>query len=308
VTVVEPASIAALIGDRIDEPVSLGVARVAAEGQVSGSKLVLGDDAAHAFREHCRGALAEIESGSAVSYSSGAELAEHEYFVIDDRPTLDELAAIGDLRGSIETMPLIKPADLDLTVQLYAIAAGAEERVLFVRRANPRIPYGPGRFLAIGRERLTRIGDPVFSFSEGFDFVLGEGWVVVLDQRSFERVFRQIALVENNVARWIEGITRHLPMDDTDVDQLRKVALQDSRTWRRLREIEQRGHLADVSLEQVRTYAQLVGLDPDSVVAGDRLHFDPAERFSFLHLLNEDLYKGQLSDELFESHRKTAAR
>ena len=54
-------------------------------------------------------------------------------------------------------------------------------------------------------------------------------------------------------------------------------------------------------------YASLVGLDPDTVVAGDRLTFDPAQRFSFLHLLNEDLYKGQLTDELFEAHRKIPA-
>jgi Domain of unknown function (DUF4868) len=306
--VVAPANLVAVIGDRISEPVSLGVARLSADGKVSGAKLVLGDDAADAFREHCRGALTRIESGTSVSYASGAELADDEFFVIDDPGTLAELAAIGDLGGSIETMPLIKPAELDLTVQLYAIAAGADERILFVRRANPRIPYGPGRFLAIGRERLTRIGEPVFSFAEGFDFVMGDGWVVVLDQQAFERVFRQIGLVEHNVARWIGGITRHLPMDDVDVDQLRKVALHDSRTWRRLREIEHRGHLAGVSLEQVRTYAKVVGLDPDSVVAGNRLHFDPAQRFSFLHLLNEDLYKGQLSHELFESHRKSAAR
>ena len=40
---------------------------------------------------------------------------------------------------------------------------------------------------------------------------------------------------------------------------------------------------------------------------GGRLTFDPAQRFSFLHLLNEDLYKGQLTDELFEAQRKARA-
>jgi hypothetical protein len=305
--VTAPADLAAVISSRIAEPVSLGVARIGSDGRVSGSKLVLGDDAADAFREQCRGALDAIAAGSPVRYSSGAELADHEYFVIDDRATLGELAAVADLRGAIETMPLIRPADLDIGIQLYAIAAGAEDRILFVRRANPRIPFGSGRILAIGRERLTRIGEPVFSFAPGFDFVVGDGWVVVLDQPAFERVFRQVGLVEENIARWIEGITRHLPMDDDDVDRLRKVAMEDSRTWRRLREIEQRGHLAGVRLEQVRAYAALVGLDADTVVTGDRLRFDPAQRFSFLHLLNEDLYKGQLTAEVFEAQRKTPA-
>jgi len=305
--VAAPADLVAAIGARIAEPVSLGVARIDADGRVSGSKLVLGDDAAEAFREQCRTVLDAIASGTPVPYSGGAELADHEFFVIDDRETLEGLAAVADLRDSIETLPLIRPADLDLTIQLYAVAAGTDDRILFVRRANPRIPFGTGRFLAIGRERLTSVGQPVFSFSARFDFVVGDGWVVVLDQPAFERVLRQVGLVEQNVCGWIEGITRHLPMPADDVDQLRKVALQDSRTWRRLREIEQRGHLAGVSLDQVRAYAASVGLDPDAVVAGDRLRFDPAQRFSFLHLLNEDLYKGQLTEKLFEAQRKIAA-
>jgi hypothetical protein len=37
------------------------------------------------------------------------------------------------------------------------------------------------------------------------------------------------------------------------------------------------------------------------------LVFDPAERFSFFHLLNEDLYRGALTDETFEAQRKTPA-
>ncbi len=35
------------------------------------------------------------------------------------------------------------------------------------------------------------------------------------------------------------------------------------------------------------------------------LVFDPSERFGFLHLLNEDLYNGPLTDEPFESQRKS---
>ncbi len=305
---VTPNHITDQIRQRIAQAVSLGVARIATSGEVSGTKLNLSAEAADGFREHCRSALDTIEASNAVHYATGAELADAEFFLIDDPDTIDELAGIGDLRNSIETMPTIKPAELDLTIQLYVVAAGGDtQRVLFVRRANPQVSFSAGRFLAIGRERLARIDEPTFSFSSRFDFVMGDGWVVVLDQHSFEMLFRQVGLVEKNIERWIGGITKYLPMGDDDVERLREVAVKDSRTWRRLREIEQRGHLADVDLGQVRTYAAAVGLDPDTVVVDDRLTFDPAQRFSFLHLLNEDLYKGELTNELFESHRKTSA-
>ena len=95
--------------------------------------------------------------------------------------------------------------------------------------------------------------------------------MVVLNQRSFEGLFRQIGLVEQHVATWITGITRHLPMTEDSIRQLREVALRDSRTWRRLRDIERRGHLAHVSLAEVQRYASRVGLDPAKVVVDGRL-------------------------------------
>ena len=95
-------------------------------------------------------------------------------------------------------------------------------------------------------------------------------------------------------------------MSASSIDSLREVALRDSRTWRRLRDIERRGHLAHVTLDQVGAYAGEVGLNSATVIVNGELVFDPSERFGFLHLLNEDLYNGPLTGEAFESQRKAA--
>ncbi len=294
--------------DRVAEAVGLLVARLADDGRVEGAKLHLSANVADSFRGYCLGALDWVDTATEQSYSGGAELAGGAFFFVDDASILDELSAIGDLRTAIETLPTIRPSQLDLTIQLYGVVAGSDvDRVLFVRRTNPRLAHGAGKFFAIGGERLTRLDEPAFSFAPKFDFIVGDGWAIVLDQRSFEILYREIGMVTANITQWIGGITDHLPMDDADVDVLRTVALHDSRTWRQLREIEQRGHLAEITLDQVARYAAVVGIDPATVVADGRLTFDPAQRFSFLHLLNEDLYKGQLTDELFEAQRKSRA-
>lgn len=57
----------------------------------------------------------------------------------------------------------------------------------------------------------------------------------------------------------------------------------------------------------MRKYARRVGIDPKSIIRDGKLVFDPAERFSFLHLLNEDLYRGFLTDVTFEAQQKAAA-
>jgi hypothetical protein len=215
------------------------------------------------------------------------------------------LAALDQFRDTIETLPTMRPSALDLTLQFWAVAIGHDhDRSLFVRRTNPRVSYAAGRFLAVGRDRLQRIEDPAFSFDARFDFIMGHGWVAIVNQRGFEVLFRTLGVVEENINAWIQGITDHLPMAPASVEALRTVGLQDSRTWRRLREIKERGHLAGVSLDDVRTYACAVGLEPNSVVSEGQLVFHPADRFSILHLLNEDLYRGQLTNERFEAQRK----
>lgn len=294
------------IDNRLPEALTLTVGRLV-DNRIEARHLTLGVAAEEGFREQCYLALDHIREGNAASYMASAELTRGEFFVIDDDETLDEL---GEFRRSADNMgavPQISANELDLTVKFYTVAVGDESsRVLFVCSSNPQLSHKPGRFWAIARERLTRIEGPVFAFSADFDFVLGPDWAVVLDQMRFERLFRQIGLVEEHVSTWIKGITDHLPMSETSIDSLRAVALRDSRTWRRLRDIQRRGHLADVTLDQVAGYAGAIGLDPEKVVVGGKLVFDPAARFGFLHLLNEDLYNGPLTGEAFESQRKSA--
>lgn len=289
---------------RLQGALTLTVGRMLGD-TIEANHLAMSSDAAEGLREQCELARDRISDGTPVSYSATAELDARQFFVIDDDETLGELGAFRGLAEDLGAIPQIAPRQLDLNVKLYAVAVRDDsDRVLFVRRTNPRMTHKAGRFLAIGAEQLTRVEGPVFSFSPDFDFVIGSSWVVVLDQRSFEILFREIGLVERHVSTWIKGITDHLPMSAASIASLREVALRDSRTWRRLRDIERRGHLAHVTLDQVGAYAGDVGLDSGKVVVNDELVFDPSERFGFLHLLNEDLYKGPLTGEAFESQRK----
>ena len=301
-----PDEILQEIDARLPEALTLTVGRMVGT-KIKAKHLALDSDAADALREQCHVARDRISEGVPASYTAMAELDDGEFFVIDDVETLAELGAFRGLVENLGAIPQVTPAELDLAIRLYAVTVGDEsDRILFVRRTNPRLAHRAGRFLAIGRERLTRIEGPVFSFSADFHFVLGQNWAVVLDQRSFEFLFRQIGLVEQHVSTWIKGITEHLSMSAASIENLQKVALRDSRTWRRLRDIEHRGHLAHVTLEQVAEYAGQVGLDSEKVVVNGELVFDPSDRFGFLHLLNEDLYKGRLTGQAFESQRKSA--
>lgn len=267
-------------------------------------RLLLDNNAGLAFGDQCNDATTAVAENNPIPYTASAELDTGEFFLIQSDHDLAELGALRSMAVDVAARERIEPSKLDTGILLYGVVLGNEERVAFVRRADPRLTHRRGRFMAIGQERLAQVNGPVFSFSPGFDFILTQEWAVVLNQGSFEKLFRESGLVKRNIETWVSGITDHLTMADADVEALTRVALRDSRTWRRLRDIQRRGHLAQVGLDDVSAYARRMGLDESKIVRDGRLVFDEHERFSFLQLLGEDLYRGELTDQVFEAQRK----
>ena len=296
------------LDERLGEPITLAVGRMSKD-EVKAEHVAMNSGAADGFRDLCRDARQQLAEKKPVPYTATTEIAEDEFCLIDDAKTLNELGAFRDLVDHLGTKRQTVSSKLDSRIELYAIILGndaaASNRILFARKANPRIRHKAGRLFAVLNERLTRVEEPEFSFEPDMDFVLGVNWAIVLNQKRFETLLRTLGVVEQRVDSWIKGITDHLNMGEASVERLREIALRDSRTWRRLRDIEHRGHLANVTLTQLQDYAGQVGLDGEKIVVGDELIFDPNERFGFLHLLNEDLYNGFLTGEAFESQRKT---
>lgn len=161
------------------------------------------------------------------------------------------------------------------------------------------VPALLGVLVAVVAARMVRRGNPepfgLASIEDASDEVIGH-----------VGSFREIGLIDKHVRGWVTGITDRLPMTPASEAELLRVAREDSQTWRRLREIRRRGHLARVELADVLKYANKVGLDPKSIVRQGKLVFDPGIRFGFLHLLNEDLYRGDLANVTFEAQRKAA--
>lgn len=299
--------ILAEIDARLSAALTLTVGRLRKD-TIEARHLALSTNATDSLHKQCKLIYDRIKDKTPVLYTSMKELDDGEFFVIYDDKTLDELGDFRSLTHNLGAIPQIMPSELDLDVKFYGVSLGddATDRILFVNRTNPQLTHKTGKFFVFAREQITCIEGPVFAFSPDFDFLLGPTWAVVLNQKSFEILFRQINHVEKRISTWVRGITDHLPMSDSSIDSLKQIALQDSRTWRRLQDIERRGHLAHVTLDQVAEYASKVGLNPSEVVVNGELVFDPTKRFGFLHLLNEDLYKGHLTGEVFESQRKSA--
>ncbi len=83
-------------------------------------------------------------------------------------------------------------------------------------------------------------------------------------------------------------------------------AKDNSRLRRMLYVIQRRGHLEHVSIGRMKSHITSQGLDPAILVKGNKLVFGEADPALLLKLLNEDLFKGGLTDEAFVVDRKSA--
>lgn len=275
-------------------------------GPYTAAKIDTTDEVADFLREAARVTLGELEDSQRVPYTADAELKEGEAFVLDNEDDLDELADFRALVEAAASLDRLDPDDLPRRrVQLYGVAVGHEEpRTGYIRKASPVKTATKGGIFARALPRLAAVEEPVLELAGVFDFVLSDGWAGVLQQRPYELLLKESPAMQARVNTWVDLIATALPLSTGSDQALRAAASRDSRLWRRLRAIHQRGHLTRVGIEQVAAYASHLGLDTDELIVDGRLEFESDDRFTIVKLLNEDLYSGELTGERFEAQRK----
>jgi antitoxin component HigA of HigAB toxin-antitoxin module len=152
---------------------------------------------------------------------------------------------------------------------------------------------------------LKKVEKPVFALDPYFDLVITERGIIATNQRFFETLFKESEAILENVPAWVESITDHLPIAGDGAAALAEKCRSDSRLRRRLRAVADRGHLQNVTLDQIRAHLEQLELPEDCFIVEDELVFDDADPFTLMALLNEDLFSGGLTGTGFRSERKS---
>jgi hypothetical protein len=292
----------------IGDELSLIVAWKRGQG-FEGGEVRVADAVAEHLTEACWRTIERIEQRELRAYSPDMHLEDEEVLVVRD----DELVADSPLA---EVVLPAAPLDLlssrslpDRRLYLYAVVVpgpdGPEAPVAFVRRANPQAAARSGRILALLGDALQRVDRPAFWLDEAFDLVISEDGIVALDQRLFEVLFKETPALQQKIPEWVDEIDRHLPIAGDGAQQLAERCETDGRLRRRLRAIAERGHLAQVTIEQIREHLREVDLDEDDFIEGDELKVDESNPFQLVYMLNEDFFRGGLTETDFRSDRKS---
>lgn len=241
------------------------------------------------------------------AYTPDMQLEEDEEVLVVDDPQLVGDSQVAAIVLPTQPLQLINAQSLPKRpLQFYAaLAHTSEGDVAFVRKTNPHTPLRAGRMFALLGATLTRIGGPVFALDSHFDLVVTERGIVALSQDYFELLFREAPALQRHIPQWVDAIETHLPFAHDGAERLAERAATDGRLRRRLRSIAERGHLPNVTVDQIRAHLRDVELDEDDFLDGDKLRYNDANPFPLMYLLNEDFFQGGLTDAAFRSDRKS---
>jgi hypothetical protein len=275
--------------------------------KLDGGWIELTDDVASSLRGVAQAAMAELASREPKVYSFESHLEPEEFFTVPQ--TLleygNELLALVRSSSDLQKITASQLPGRPLLFYASVIGNEPETRTAFVRTANPVMAASAGRILTRLRGSLTALSEPVFSFDRRVDFIVTSDGIAVLNANSFDRLFRDMPAILERIPEWLHDVSAHLPIDDAALAELSERCEKDSRLRRRLQAIRDRGHLANVTLNDVRKEAERQGLDPNEVVRDGRLAVEGIDAPTLLKLLNEDLMTGGLSGSRFSVDRKS---
>jgi hypothetical protein len=268
-------------------------------------------DTARAVSQHLRILVDDVENAlqekESRRYSIEADVEDNEYMTasLDGR---EEEAALRDSIVNLDGMDQVGSQELpDRPLTFYAVVLGNRpaRRTAYIRKSNPMKVAKPGWGLFEFGDTLTSIANPVFVVEDRFDLILRPDTIDVLSPKVFESLFYELTGVDARVRGWVRNISRHLPMDDGVVDLLATACRAKPRLRRRLHAIQERGHLAEVTLQQFRREVRRHGYQATRFIRNGEIIADEDDYGVLLQILNEDLFRGGLTDEEFAAERKT---
>jgi hypothetical protein len=290
----------------IDKALTLIVVRKRGNG-VDGRKVRTATPVTRVLRQACHNTANMLRGFDAISYGPDALIEDEEYMAVPAEVVENESRQVMALLRRATALDTLDPREIPKRLWFYAAVVGANpgDRVAFVRKVNPHLIAKPGAVIATLGETLSKVDEPVFVLEAQFDLVVFTGGVAVLNATPFETLFRGAPELGERIPIWAKAISDQLPVAAGGTDRLIDAGRRNSRLARRLRSIYEQGHLADVTIEKLRSVARDQGLDERTLFEGDELVINEnTDTTTLLRFLNDDLFTGGLSGRRFTADRK----
>lgn len=243
-----------------------------------------------------------------IDFNAGYQPENHERFRLQDYTLPDFLA--GEDRQSVPDLDAITMDDalLDSTKGLVAFVStdDGQELVLFQNFSRSHV-IRPGRFLFLQNDTYETAGRAGLTLDQKLSAVYSaaEGKLLFHNFRTVNSFLPLIEFYEEASEDEIREVLGHDLLAPEDADALAVGANQWFR--KRFAMLRDSGVLDEYSAAQIQRRSR--GYDVDIHIANDRLVF-PAEKPAakkLLQFLNEELFRGAITETLYETNSKREA-
>lgn len=198
-----------------------------------------------------------------------------------------------------------------VTVCLYSISfKNGDSEIVFIKKSNPqRGVKGKNLFTFIsGNEEIKKLTEPVLIFSDTFDFVVSEGQMHILSESEFYDLFRSSESISARIPGWISEINSHLVLSDPAKRFLEEKAIKSSRLAKKIESVVYRSDFDKLNYDFISKVMPDVSLNPSDYFNDDKeVILDDGNYRSFINFINEDMFRGIISQKIYNANSKHAA-
>ncbi|MGH3973810.1 MAG: hypothetical protein ACRDS9_10870 [Pseudonocardiaceae bacterium] len=189
----------------------------------------------------------------------------------------EEQRQVADLINLIQRAATLEPLSAgqarDGRFLFYAVVTADENGspITFVKQSSRIRVARPGRLVAIYADRLSRVEQPVFAFSDDFDLVLAGTDLAVLRAEAYLSLFTDIEVLRNAVPGLVTRLSQQINIDipDSSLTVLEERCALKPSFAKRLRRLAHQPWLDSVTPDALRKeMAALPGL-PAGVIVED---------------------------------------
>lgn len=295
------------------EPPKLILGYRSTDRKVSLSKVALARDAQEMFTKIAEEVLADRSEREPEDWEPSRPVSNETYLIA----TCEEIGNVPQVANS-NVQPLlsalIDTADIfemtgkslrKVAPYFYAFQFGTGEgSVTFLRKLNPLRGLHQKK-LGLLDDQLSLARHAVFAFDDYVDLIITQEHLFIFNQSAFATIFRGQSDLVKLMKGWAEGIRASTPMTEDSYQLLLSKGANDSRMARRIESIARRGHLRSLDAGQLR--AGMIRCDLDDEVYMnklDELTLTKGSLSEILKFLNEDMFRGVLTDDPFEVDSK----